>query len=465
MSGQADRIVFVDDEEDVRRANRQSLELDGFAVEVFPAAEPALRAILADPPGVVVTDVRLPGLDGLGLFRAVAEADPDLPVILITGHGDITMAVRAMREGAYDFLAKPYPAEQLIGSVRRALERRRLVVENRSLRERLDAAVAEDPAFLGVSPEITRLRRFVRDVAEADVDVLILGETGSGKEVVANALHRWSRRRRGNFVAMNCGALPDSVVESELFGHEAGAFTGAVKRRVGRIEHASGGTLFLDEIESMPLALQVKLLRVIQERAVEPLGTNEVRPVDMRIVAATKIDLGQAARPGHLPGRPLLPAQRRHGGDPAAARAPRGRGAALRAFLHPGRRPDQPRSAAGDAGDPRRAQPAFLARQRARAQPFRGALRPRPRTRGAGGAQRRETAHAGRGGRSLRAGPDPGRADHGGRRRAARRRGARHAAQDPLRQARPPRARSERLPLMHEPTTGRTDPGNDPASG
>ena len=298
MTDPSQRIVFVDDEEDVRLANRQSLELDGFAVEVFPAAEPALKAILAQPPGVVVTDVRLPGLDGLGLFQAVQEADPDLPVILITGHGDITMAVRAMRAGAYDFLAKPYPADSLIGSVRRALERRRLVLENRGLQARLDAAVAEDPAFLGVSPEITRLRRFVRDVAQADVDVLVLGETGSGKEVVANALHRWSRRARGNFVAMNCGALPDSVVESELFGHEAGAFTGALKRRVGKIEHAHGGTLFLDEIESMPLSLQVKLLRVLQERSVEPLGTNEIRPVDMRVVAATKIDLAQAAAQG-----------------------------------------------------------------------------------------------------------------------------------------------------------------------
>ncbi|WP_407519141.1 sigma-54-dependent transcriptional regulator [Methylobacterium oryzisoli] len=298
MSDPSERIVFVDDEEDVRLANRQSLELDGFAVEVFPAAEPALKAILARPPGVVITDVRLPGLDGLGLFEAVREADPDLPVILITGHGDITMAVRAMRAGAYDFLAKPYPADSLIGSVRRALERRRLVLENRGLQARLDAAVAEDPAFLGVSPEITRLRRFVRDVAQADVDVLVLGETGSGKEVVANALHRWSRRARGHFVAMNCGALPDSVVESELFGHEAGAFTGALKRRVGKIEHAHGGTLFLDEIESMPLSLQVKLLRVLQERAVEPLGTNEIRSIDMRVVAATKIDLAQAAAQG-----------------------------------------------------------------------------------------------------------------------------------------------------------------------
>ena len=298
MSAPSDRVVFVDDEEEVRRANGQSLDLAGFSVETHGDAESALRAVLADPPGVVVTDVRLPGLDGLGLFSALQEADPELPVILITGHGDITMAVRAMRAGAYDFLAKPYPAETLVASVRRALERRKLVIENRSLRSRLDAAVAEDPAFLGVSPAITRLRQFVREVAEADVDVMVLGETGSGKEVVASALHRWSRRAKGNFVAMNCGALPDTVVESELFGHEAGAFTGALKKRVGRIAHADGGTLFLDEIESMALTIQVKLLRVLQERVVEPLGTNAVQPVDMRVVAATKIDLGQAAAQG-----------------------------------------------------------------------------------------------------------------------------------------------------------------------
>ncbi|BCM83996.1 sigma-54-dependent transcriptional regulator [Methylobacterium indicum] len=298
MSAPSDRVVFVDDEEEVRRANGQSLDLAGFSVETHADAESALRAVLADPPGVVVTDVRLPGLDGLGLFSALQEADPELPVILITGHGDITMAVRAMRAGAYDFLAKPYPAETLVASVRRALERRKLVIENRSLRSRLDAAVAEDPAFLGVSPAITRLRQFVREVAEADVDVMVLGETGSGKEVVASALHRWSRRAKGNFVAMNCGALPDTVVESELFGHEAGAFTGALKKRVGRIAHADGGTLFLDEIESMALTIQVKLLRVLQERVVEPLGTNAVQPVDMRVVAATKIDLGQAAAQG-----------------------------------------------------------------------------------------------------------------------------------------------------------------------
>ncbi|MCJ2032946.1 sigma-54-dependent transcriptional regulator [Methylobacterium sp. J-068] len=294
----AERVVFIDDEADVRHANRQSLELDGFTVETFGAAGPALTAILADPPGLVITDVRLPDLDGVSLFARLRTIDPELPVILITGHGDIRMAVGAMRDGACDFLAKPYPAEALLASARRALDRRRLVIENRQLRARLDAAVEEDPAFLGVSPEIVRLRRLVREVAHADVDVLVFGETGSGKEVVASALHRWGGRAKRNFVAMNCGALPDSVVESELFGHEAGAFTGALKRRVGRIEHAQGGTLFLDEIESMPLGLQVKILRVLQERVVEPLGTNEILPVDMRVVAATKVDLGQAAAQG-----------------------------------------------------------------------------------------------------------------------------------------------------------------------
>ncbi|POR43333.1 sigma-54 dependent transcriptional regulator [Methylobacterium sp. V23] len=294
----AERVVFIDDEAEVCRANRQSLELDGFTVETFGAAGPALTAILADPPGLVITDVRLPDLDGVALFARLRAIDPELPVILITGHGDIRMAVGAIRDGAYDFLAKPYPAEALLASARRALERRRLVLENRQLRTRLDAALEEDPAFLGVSPGIVRLRQLVREVAQADVDVLVFGETGVGKEVVASALHRWSRRAKRNFVAMNCGALPDSVAESELFGHEAGAFTGAVKRRVGRIEHAQGGTLFLDEIESMPLNLQVKILRVLQERKIEPLGGNESLPIDMRVVAATKVELGQAAAQG-----------------------------------------------------------------------------------------------------------------------------------------------------------------------
>ncbi len=291
-------VAFVDDEDEIRRANAQSLELAGFKVEPFASAQQALKELKRDYPGVVVTDVRMPVIGGLELFRTLRKLDADLPVILITGHGDIAMAVEAMREGAYDFLAKPYPADRLIASVGRAQEKRRLVLENRRLEAALKAARDGDVLFLGETPSIAAIRKTIRDIADTAVDVLVEGETGTGKEVVARALHDWSARRDKPFVALNCGALPESVIESELFGHEAGAFTGAQKRRIGRIQHASGGTLFLDEIESMPPGLQVKLLRVLQEREVEPLGTNERHPVDLRVVAATKVDLAAASARG-----------------------------------------------------------------------------------------------------------------------------------------------------------------------
>ncbi len=294
----AGTVAFVDDEDEIRRANAQSLELAGFKVEAFASAQQALKELKQDYPGVVVTDVRMPVVGGLELFRTLRKLDVDLPVILITGHGDIAMAVEAMREGAYDFLAKPYPADRLIASVGRAQEKRRLVLENRRLEAALKVARDGDVTLLGETPAIVAIRRTIRDIADTAVDVLVEGETGTGKEVVARALHSWSTRRDKPFVALNCGALPESVIESELFGHEAGAFTGAQKRRIGRIEHASGGTLFLDEIESMPASLQVKLLRVLQEREVEPLGTNERHPVDLRVVAATKIDLAVASARG-----------------------------------------------------------------------------------------------------------------------------------------------------------------------
>ncbi len=290
-------VAFIDDDEVLRAANVQALGLAGFTVAPFPSALAALEEVDARFPGVVVSDVRMPKMTGIELFRRLRRLDPDLPVILITGHGDIAMAVDAMREGAYDFLAKPYPLERLVGTVRHALEKRRLVLENRDLRRRAEAA-SEDLPLLGETAAMARLRQVLRQVAEAEVDVLVEGETGSGKEVVANTLHRWSRRAARPFVAVNCGALPESVIESELFGHEAGAFTGAQKKRVGRIEHAHGGTLFLDEIEAMSPALQVKLLRVLEAREVMPLGTNEVRRVDIRVVAAAKIDLKDMVRQG-----------------------------------------------------------------------------------------------------------------------------------------------------------------------
>lgn len=284
-------VIFVDDDPDLRRATTQMLTLAGFTVQAFDSAETALPACDPEFQGAIVTDIRMPRMSGLQLFDRIKEIDPDLPVILVTGHADVDLAVAAVKDGVYDFIAKPFDSERLAGAVARAAEKRRLVLENRRLRDAASQAPADLP-LIGEAPAIRKLRETARQVAEADVDVLILGETGSGKEVVAGLLHHWSRRRVKNFVALNCGALPESVLESELFGHEAGAFTGAIKRRVGRIEHASGGTLFLDEIESMPPALQVRLLRVLETREVEPLGTNERRRLDLRVVAATKIDLG-----------------------------------------------------------------------------------------------------------------------------------------------------------------------------
>ncbi len=292
-------VFLIDDDHELRKAMQQTLELAGFAVTAFPAAPAALQQLSADFPGIVISDIRMPGMDGLELFRRLSQIDAELPAILITGHGDIPMAVQAIQQGAYDFISKPFAADRLVQSARRACELRRLVMENRRLR--LAAEAADDGLpLIGQTPVMERLRRTLRHIADTDVDVLVAGETGSGKEVVATLLHRWSRRRDGNFVALNCGALPETVIESELFGHEAGAFTGALKKRIGRIEHASGGTLFLDEIEAMPPATQVKMLRVLEAREITPLGINETRSVDIRVVAAAKIDLGDPGQRGEF---------------------------------------------------------------------------------------------------------------------------------------------------------------------
>lgn len=288
-------VAFVDDDADLRDANVQALRLAGFRAVPLPSGQAALQHIGPDYAGIVVTDIRMPGMDGIELFRRLRALDPDIPVIMISGHADIDTAVGAISEGAYDFIAKPYAGERLVETLRRAAEKRALVLENRRLRALAEQS-EEETALLGETPAIARLRQTVRELADVDVDVLVLGETGTGKEVVASLLHRLGRRRDKPFVALNCGALPDSVIESELFGYEPGAFTGAQKRRIGRIEHSSGGTLFLDELESMPLAAQVKLLRVLEMREIAPLGSNDLRRVDLRVVAATKTDLSDPAQ-------------------------------------------------------------------------------------------------------------------------------------------------------------------------
>jgi two-component system C4-dicarboxylate transport response regulator DctD len=291
-------VIFIDDEKHIRQANTQTLELADMAVSCFESAEKALPQIDKNLQGIIVCDIRLPLMDGMTFLNRVREIDQDLPVILITGHGDISTAVQAMREGAYDFIEKPYSAERLVKTVQRALEKRTLTLENRNLRRELEAQKTPGPRIIGKTQQMEQLRATIAQVADTGADVLITGETGTGKELVARSLHELSRRRTRNFVAVNCGAVSESLIESELFGHEAGSFTDARDKRIGKFEYANGGTLLLDEIESMPLHVQVHLLRILQERTVERIGSNKIIPLDLRVVAAAKADLKDLSQKG-----------------------------------------------------------------------------------------------------------------------------------------------------------------------
>jgi len=298
VSTEETRVLFVDDEEPLRDAVKQGLELWGHNVTCFKAARQAEAQLNRNLYGVLVSDIKMPDMDGLALLRRALEIDPALPVVLVTGHGDVPLAVEAMRAGAYDFIEKPFDTSHLATVVARALDKRRLVLENRALRQELETGSGLEARLVGRSPAMERLRGQVRALADTDADVLLVGETGAGKEVVARALHDFGRRAEGPFVAINCGAVPADIIESELFGHVAGAFTGAQKARTGKLEFANGGTVLLDEIESMPLALQVKLLRAIETRTIERLGSNTPVPLDIRFVAASKAKLAEACRAG-----------------------------------------------------------------------------------------------------------------------------------------------------------------------
>ncbi len=293
-------VLIVEDDPDVLLGCRQALELEDMLTVGAGSVEEALRLIAAQRPGVVVSDVRLPGRDGLSLLKELQMLDADLPVILITGHGDVPLAVQSMRAGAYDFVEKPFSPEYLVEAVRRAREKRLLSLEVRRLKRQLKDGGGLETRIIGRSPAIARLRQVITDIASINASVLIDGDTGTGKELVARCLHDGGPRRKGHFVAINCGGLPEHLVESELFGHEAGAFTGAAKRRIGKIEYASGGTLFLDEVETMPISVQIKLLRVLQERTLERLGSNTPVAVDCRVVAAAKGNLGKLAAEGRF---------------------------------------------------------------------------------------------------------------------------------------------------------------------
>ncbi|EXJ12819.1 MULTISPECIES: sigma-54-dependent transcriptional regulator [Nitrincola] len=290
------KIAMVDDDPAVLEATTQWLELSGLTVNAWSDPAKALLEIDDQYPGVVVSDIRMPNMDGLSFMDALHKKSPQLPVILLTGQGDIPMAVDAMRRGAWDFIEKPFDPERLEEVIRRALMTRQLQLENAALKEQTEDSLAR--ILMGNSGSIQQLRHHIRRLACTQTHVLIRGETGAGKEVVARCIHEASTRREKPFVAINCGALAKDLIESELFGHQKGAFTGAIEKREGKLELASGGTLFLDEIESMPMDAQIKLLRVIQEQQLERVGSNTLIQVDLRIVAATKVDLLELSAKG-----------------------------------------------------------------------------------------------------------------------------------------------------------------------
>ncbi|CAN7691316.1 sigma-54 dependent transcriptional regulator [Rhizobium rhizogenes] len=291
-------VLLIEDDAALRRSLAQWLSLNELAVIEAADGNEALKVLRSEKVDVVISDVRMPGMSGLELLAIIRKNWPELPVIILSGHGDVPMAVAAIQAGAFNFLTKPYVPEQLIGTLQNALEQSRLRRRVVSLEQSNATQARLDRQLLGTDQATTRLKSTIEQLAPYHVDVLIKGETGSGKEVVARLLHECSPRQASAYVAINCAALPLDIVESELFGHETGAFTGASGTRVGKFEFANGGTIFLDEIESMPLSIQAKLLRVLQERTVTRLGSNREIPINIRVLSATKEDLRDLATRG-----------------------------------------------------------------------------------------------------------------------------------------------------------------------
>ncbi|MFW5489916.1 MAG: sigma-54-dependent transcriptional regulator [Desulfovibrio sp.] len=293
-------VILIDDEKTVRDSARQWLELSGLKVRDYSDAREVVQTITKDFPGVVLSDVKMPGMDGVALQRTLALIDPGIPVVLFTGHGDIAMAVQAIRDGAYDFVEKPFEPERILETINRALEKRHLVLENRELRRDMQRSKGLESQLVGTSRVMRALKREIAHIAPTMANVLVIGETGTGKEVVARAIHAMSERNDGPYMALNCAAIPVNMAESELFGHCSGAFTGAQASRMGKLEAANGGTLFLDEVNSMPLDVQGKLLRALECKEVTPLGSNRSRSVEFRLVSAMNEDPRQAVREGRL---------------------------------------------------------------------------------------------------------------------------------------------------------------------
>ncbi|MBM4355827.1 MAG: sigma-54-dependent Fis family transcriptional regulator, partial [Deltaproteobacteria bacterium] len=297
--GLAPTLLVVDDDS----SNLESLEgvfaREGYTVLLAAGGREALESVRKRRVDVVLTDLMMPDMDGLDLLRSVKTVSPETEVILMTAYGTVARAVEAMKEGAYDFVTKPFKKIQIIKGVRRAMEKQVLLLENRNLRSLLETS-GKDRVIVGNSLVIRKLMDMARQVAASEANVLLSGESGTGKELVARQLHQWSRRADRIFIPFNCAALPRELAEAELFGHERGAFTGAHKERPGLFREADGGTLFLDEISELDLSLQGKLLRVLQEGEVRPVGGARPVQVDVRLISATKQDLEELVKQGQF---------------------------------------------------------------------------------------------------------------------------------------------------------------------
>jgi two-component system NtrC family response regulator len=291
-------ILVVDDDASLRRVLEYNLTAAGYSVVAAASGEEGLSLFATTRPSLIITDMNMPGISGLQLLASVKERSPEALVIIITAFGSVDIAVEAMKAGAYDYITKPFNRDELQLIVAKALQFTGMAEENRRLKSEL--ADRGGRTLVGTSPAMERIYQVIAKVADTDASVLISGESGTGKELAARAIHGQSSRRAGPFVAINCAAIPRDLLESELFGHVKGAFTGAVKDKAGKLELADGGTIFLDEVGELPLELQPKLLRVLQEREVEPVGGVKSRKLDLRVIAATNIDIDKALSEGTL---------------------------------------------------------------------------------------------------------------------------------------------------------------------
>lgn len=291
------KILLVDDDSSVRRVLQFKLEKKGFAVETASDGLEALAALKKEPFDLLLSDIRMPRMDGIELLNEAKTAQPNIKVILITAHATVNQAVQAVKLGAFDYITKPFEDDELFVAIEKALQFEKLETENKKLRGRLKRAES-DKQLIGASKAFRQLKSMIHKIADTDATILVTGESGTGKEVVARTIHQESSRADKDFIAVNCAAIPKELIESELFGHVKGAFTGAVKDKRGKFELADEGTLLLDEVSELAVDLQAKLLRVLQESVIEPVGAETRKPINVRLIAASNVDLRERVRSG-----------------------------------------------------------------------------------------------------------------------------------------------------------------------